>query len=92
MAFTALLLEQLRWVSVAIGAAFVGYTLQPLPIVLENLFKTSYLFKLLVITVFILNVMGKLSLDRALTALLTSAIVLAIFEVVRRNDNALLNM
>jgi hypothetical protein len=77
------ILTILRYVIVALGAAYIGYTLQPVPKVLDNLFKTSQLFKLVCITVFLLNVMGKLTVDTVTTALVSASIVLALFEYLR---------
>jgi hypothetical protein len=73
----------LRYVSVALGAVAIGYTLQPIPKVLDDLFKGSQGFKLIWMTIFILNVMGKLSVQHVAVALFVSAAVLSLFEYLR---------
>lgn len=84
----AQLLSSLRYVSVALGAVAIGYTLQPIPKVLEDLFKGSQGFKFAWVTIFILNVMGKLNMTNVITALVVSAVVLSLFEYLRRSEAA----
>jgi hypothetical protein len=79
-------LLSLRYVSVALGAVAVGYTLQPIPKVIEDLFRGSKGFKLFWMTVFLLNVMGKLNLVNVLVALVVSFVVLSLFEYIRRTE------
>ena len=79
-------LLSLRYVSVALGAVAVGYTLQPIPKVIEALFLGSQGFKLFWMTVFLLNVMGKLNLVNVLVALVVSFVVLSLFEYIRRTE------
>jgi hypothetical protein len=80
---TAQLLSSLRYISVALGAVAIGYTLQPIPKVLDDLFKGSHIFKFIWMTIFILNVMGKLNLNTVLVAAVTSVVVLSLFQYLR---------
>jgi hypothetical protein len=82
----SLVLNLLRYISVALGAVYVGYTLQPIPKVLDNLFKTSQVFKLVCVVVFLLNVMGKLTVNALLVALVAAVVVLSLFEYLRVFD------
>jgi hypothetical protein len=82
----SIVLTLLRYISVALGAVYVGYTLQPVPKVLDNLFKTSRVFKLACIVVFLMNVMGKLTVNAFLVSLIVALVVLALFEYLRTLD------
>jgi hypothetical protein len=83
-------LTSLRYVSVALGAVAIGYTLQPIPKVLDDLFRSSQTFKLVWMVIFLLNVMGKLNLVSVLTALVVSVVVLSLFEMLRKQEQAAL--
>ena len=76
-------IASLRLVSLALGAVFGGYTLMPIPRILENLFKNYQMFKLLVLTVIMINTMGQLTIVNVLVALAIATVTLALFEFLR---------
>ena len=73
----------IRLVTLALGAVFGGYTLMPIPPVLEGLFKTSQLFKLLVLSVIMTNTIGQFDLVGVVTAVAIAVVVLVLFEYLR---------
>ncbi len=67
-------------------AIYIGYTLQPVPHVLDNRFKESQLFKLVTISGFIyVNLLGmRHTTTNAVTSVGLAAALLAAFEVARK--------
>ncbi len=75
--------SSVRLVTLALGAVFGGYTLSPIPPVLDGLFKTSQMFKLLVLSVIMINTIGQFDLVGVTTAVVIAAVVLVLFEYLR---------
>ena len=75
----------LRMLLSTLLAVYIGYTLQPVPRVLDRLFKESQLFKLFAVSGFILvNVLGMtLTTTNVLTSVGLGAVLLAGFEYAR---------
>ncbi len=67
-------------------AVYIGYTLQPVPRVLDNRFKASQLFKLLTISGFIyVNLLGmRYTKQNVATSVGLGAVVLVGFELARK--------
>ena len=82
MNFNAVYLARL--LTIVFGAVYGGYTLMPVPPVLNNLFNTSQLFKLLVLVSIIANTIGELSIKSITTSLVLASLLLAFFEYLRK--------
>lgn len=73
-----------RLVTIAFGVVYGGYVLMPIPPVLEHLFNTSQLFKLVVLVTIMANTIGELSVKSIGVSTAISGLLLAFFEYLRR--------
>jgi len=76
--------ELVKMFIVIILSVFAGYTLQPMPPALLNLFMNSQIFKLLVlVTLFSVSSLP-LTKEKFLNIVIASVVVLVLFETLRR--------
>lgn len=78
-----------RLASLIIAGVFAGYTLQPVPRWLNKLFDTSVAFKFFVMVVIGITAVYPVNKTKFIHILISSAIILAIFEVMRGYDKPL---
>jgi hypothetical protein len=75
-----------RLASLILAGVFAGYTLQPVPRWLNRLFDTSVVFKFFVITVIGITAVYPLNKSKFVNVVISAALLLAIFEVMRGYD------
>jgi hypothetical protein len=79
-------MEFLRLLLSTFFGVYLGYTLQPVPRVIDVLFRESQIFKFLIMSCFIfVNLLGmEFSIMNVITSVVLSAILLAGFEYARK--------
>jgi hypothetical protein len=65
---------------------YAGYTLQPVPKWLNNLFDTSQLFKFIIIMIIGITALYPIDKDKLFNITLMSIIILILFELFRKYD------
>lgn len=71
---------------IVVTGVFAGYTLQPVPEWLNNLFDTSHLFKFIVIMIIGMTVLYPLDTPKMASVVGVSALTLLVFFLARRFD------
>ena len=79
----------LRMILLLVSGVFMGYTLQPVPKWLNNLFDTSNVLKFLVLFVSGAIAVYPLTQENIIIVTLCSVIVLFIFQMARNHDKKL---
>ena len=79
-------MEFLRLLLSTFFGVYLGYTLQPVPRVIDVLFRESQIFKFLIMSCFIfVNLLGmEFSITNVLTSVVLAAILIAGFEYARK--------
>lgn len=75
-----------NFLMMTLAAIFAGYTLQPMPRVLDQPLKESLPLKMAILMTFVLFNLsgGNINAENAVVAVVISAVVLAAFEYLRR--------
>ena len=81
--------NHLRMILLLVSGVFMGYTLQPVPKWLNNLFDTSNILKFLVLFVSGAIVVYPLTSENIMIVTLCSVIVLFLFQMARNYDKKL---
>ncbi len=81
--------NHLRMLLLLVSGVFMGYTLQPVPKWLNNLFDTSNVLKFLVLFVSGAIAVYPLTQENIIIVTLCSVIVLFIFQMARNHDKKL---
>lgn len=75
-----------RLFSLVISGVFAGYTLQPVPKWLNNLFDTSILFKYMVLVIIGITALYPVNGKKMIDILISSGIILLLFAGLRHID------
>lgn len=81
--------NHLRMILLLVSGVFMGYTLQPVPKWLNNLFDTSNILKFFVLFISGAIVVYPLTSEKIMIVTLCSAIVLFFFQMARNHDKKL---
>lgn len=80
-----------RLFSLVVAGVFAGYTLQPVPKWLNNLFDTSNVFKYLTLVVIGITALYPVNKKKMLDILISSGIILLLFAGLRYIDKVIEN-
>lgn len=78
--------DNLRISLLIITGIFAGYTLNPVPKLLNNLFHNSHLFKFIILLILGILAVHPIDKNELFYIIITSIIILIIFEITRLYD------
>lgn len=81
--------DTLRTTLLIMTSVFIGYTLQPVPKWLNNLFDTSHVFKFIIMMIVGITALYPLDATKLINIIIGSIIVLVLFEASRKYDSKL---